>query len=363
MTGTAREVTLLVPGLAGPDDPGAGDPRVAARLLTEGLRLDALACMLGRAGDEPHALQAPTLDGLLFEAFHVPRSPDGDWPAGAVSRQALAGDAGAGAWLRADPVHLRADMGRLILFPPQALDLTLDESARIAEWLNAHPHAPGPVVEPATAWCWHARVDPAPRLRTVAPSQAHGQDADACLPRGPDAAAWHARMNEVQMLLHECPVNAEREARGAPAVNSLWFWGGGVLPAVAGGAHDAAWGDDPVLAGLAATAGIPVQPLPGAGARWLAAAAPGTHLLALDTLERPAVATDLEAWRDALAALERDWLVPLAGALRRGRIARIQVHAGGGAGVSVSRRDLRRWWRRTPPLAESLARLRRRGQA
>ena len=39
-------------------------------------------------------------------------------------------------------------------------------------------------------------------------------------------------MNEAQMILHTHPVNAEREARGMPAVNSVWLWGGGTLPAI-----------------------------------------------------------------------------------------------------------------------------------
>jgi hypothetical protein len=35
-------------------------------------------------------------------------------------------------------------------------------------------------------------------------------------------------MSEAQMLLHQHPVNHERELRGEPLANSLWLWGGGV---------------------------------------------------------------------------------------------------------------------------------------
>jgi hypothetical protein len=34
-------------------------------------------------------------------------------------------------------------------------------------------------------------------------------------------------MNEIQMLLHDHPVNRAREADGKWPINSVWFWGGG----------------------------------------------------------------------------------------------------------------------------------------
>ena len=48
-----------------------------------------------------------------------------------------------------------------------------------------------------------------------------------CLPGGRDAVRVRALVNELQMLLHEHPVNERRAARGLPAVNSVWLWGAG----------------------------------------------------------------------------------------------------------------------------------------
>ena len=47
---------------------------------------------------------------------------------------------------------------------------------------------------------------------------------------GEGAERWRALLNESQIVLHNHPINAVREARGAVAVNSLWFWGAGTLP-------------------------------------------------------------------------------------------------------------------------------------
>ena len=54
-----------------------------------------------------------------------------------------------------------------------------------------------------------------------APGAVAGEDIDRFLPAGRDGKAWHAVMNEVQMLFHDHPVNVAREARGIP-VPDCW---------------------------------------------------------------------------------------------------------------------------------------------
>lgn len=41
------------------------------------------------------------------------------------------------------------------------------------------------------------------------------------------AIQWHARLNEIQMLLFSLPFNQQREANRQLIVNGLWVWGGG----------------------------------------------------------------------------------------------------------------------------------------
>lgn len=350
-------ITLLIPGLAGPPAAG-GDPAQAARLLLGDLALPAFARLAARADPLTAPCHGQTLDEMLFEAFGVARPVAGDWPAAAVSRHGFEGDAAGSVWLRADPVYLHPDLGRLLLFPARSLGLTLDESARIAAWLNAHEHAPELRLQPATACCWHARVREVPRMVCVAPSLAHGRDADASLPRGPDAGKWHACMNELQMLLHQCPVNEERERRGARPVNSVWFWGAGALPPFVPARFDGVFCDHELARGLAACAGAPARGAPVDADGLLTACGAGEHLVALDELELAVRGSEVALWVMALQALERSWLAPLAGALARGALLRLDVHAGSGAGFSVTRRSLERWWRRIAPPARALAALR-----
>ena len=352
------ELTLLLPGLAGPKDPGTGDPREAARLLVADLELPAFARLAGRAGTSGSSLHGTSAESLLFQAFGMDSTGDGDWPAGAVTREGAAGDAADGVWIRADPVHLRADMGKLILFAPHALALEPGEAKAIAAWLREHPHHPGPAVEPVGATDWVAPLEAVPAMHTVPPAEAHGRHVDESLPRGPDAAHWHRRLNEIQMLLHQCPVNEERARRGLLAGNSLWFWGAGVLPVPAPAPFRVALGAHGLLSGLVRHRDCVWEPAPGDLGSWLSSPPPGPALMLREDLMLPALASDLVGWQRAMVALEQEWLAPVLRALSRGRISRLTVHAGDGRGFQATRRDVGGWWRRTPPAGTALAALR-----
>lgn len=376
------ELTVVLPGLAGPQISG-NSPKSekdndssaqAARALTESMPLPGLSALLAYARDAPGALACATADGMLGEVFDMPRDAHEQWAAAAVARQGALGDAGDRIWMRADPVHLHADMGRLIVFPPPMLRLDLAESSAICEWLNAHEHFPGPTLAAVSGGCWLIEVDAAAQeLRTVAPSQVHGEDADRFLPQGAGATAWHARMNEIQMLLNQCPINEARAARGALAVNSVWFWGAGALTQPRHGRGEQGWsalsGDHDLLPGLADCmadsladgTGLRARALPADGEQWSRELpAHGRHLLVLEQLQLAACAADIGAWQQALSALDTNWFVPLANAVRRGMWSQVTLHAGRSASVQLRRTGLSRWLRRRQTLVDVLTRMRRR---
>src|SRR2546423_11819725 len=120
---------------------------------------------------------------------------------------------------------------------------------------------------------------------------------------------FHALMNEAQMLLHEHPVNAEREARGEPALNSIWFWGGGVVDAAKPRPFSAVIADDPLARGLALAAGIPAHALPKDADSVLAAL--GDEGRALVVLDAPPAAQP----RRRRTAPARGRILPLPAAL------------------------------------------------
>ena len=344
------ELVLLVPGLLGPAAAGSGD-REAARALVAGLDLDGLDRLLARAEHVPGTNADDSLEALAFRAFgHAEPPGDTDWPVAALTALVdLEANEDGRLRLRADPVHLRADIDDLVLFDAADIDLPPDEAEALARTANDALGAGGPCIDAAHPHRWYVALEAPPRIATTPLSRAAGAGVSGALPRGPDAARWHRWMNEVQMALHECPLNAERERRGAVPVNSVWVWGGGSLPPAGGAPPPFArvWTDDALLRGLARHAGVERGANPAGAEEWLEGGPrPGAHLAAFDALYPAVRRADIDAWRDGLARLSRSWAQPLLDALERGAVAGVSLHDERGNRFSATRRGRFRWWRR-----------------
>jgi hypothetical protein len=312
---------LFAPGFLRPGAPGTGRLPAAETLIAKGRR---------------KTLPFDSQDAWLLERFGVARQRD--WPVAPYSLIGDGGSPGEHFWLRADPVHLLVDRDRLVLADAPAVSRAEAES--LVETLNAH-FGGELVLYPMHPSRWYARLGAAPDAATVPPAQARGASVEPNLPSGADARRLRVLMNEAQMLLHEHPVNAAREARGEAPVNSLWLWGGGAIARAERPALREVLADDPLARGLARAAGIAAAPLPADAARWLAnGPEDGIVLIVLDA-RTP-------------AELERDWFAPLLEALRASRVGMVTLHlAGAGAVLDAEtvRSDLRHFWRRRRPAA------------
>jgi len=284
-------------------------------------------------------------EAWLFGRFGVERQRD--WP---VAPYTLLADGGAPErhfWMRADPVHLRVGRDSLVLADGAAFQVSRAESEALVETLNRH-FGQTMLFYPMRPARWYVRLEKAPDMQTTPAAAARGLAIDETLPSGPDAMRFHALMNEAQMLLHEHPVNAEREARAEPALNSVWFWGGGAMAAAKDRPFSTVVGDDPLARGLALAAGIPVHALPKDAGSVLAAL--GDEGLALAVVD----ASREAQLRERRTALERDWFGPLLAALKSGRIGMLTLQLCGADSlleVETVRSDLRYFWRRRKPLS------------
>ena len=185
-----------------------------------------IARRLGRADRLP---QADTGErAQLLRYFQI--QPRG-WPMAAITRAADRGDAELSAWLRADPAYVRADMGSVRLLASGELGLTEDE---VESFLKPLRPVFGDVGFPISAGApsrWYLTLPREAKIPDfAAPSEAIGSDVFAAMPEGADGKRWRALLNEAQIVLHNHPRNQQRIAAGLLPVNSLWFWGGGMLP-------------------------------------------------------------------------------------------------------------------------------------
>jgi hypothetical protein len=246
-------------------------------------------------------------------------------------------------------VHLRTTPRGLELYDATALRLRPDEHAELRAALAPVWHAAGLTAHwdaPAQGWLELAE-DPGPVA--LAPGALIGQDVDAALPAGAAGRRWRRLLNDMQMALHDHPVNRRRAARGELAVNSLWLWGGGAWPTRpalpwASIASDCDW-----VRGLGVAAGVPCGPLPADATAWLASAGAGVHLVVIErACAWPLRYRDHAGWCTALQALESAWIAPLFAAVRRGRLRRL-VLADAGRQWCYTRAAGWRLWRRATP--------------
>lgn len=147
-------------------------------------------------------------------------------PNAALAWKQLGNEAGSAYWLYAAPVHLVLQRDTFSLSEPVPLVLEADESAALTTALNKHFTSDG------LAFFWHENIwflslQTNPQLNTTAPQAAINKHINAFLPTGEGATKWAAFTNELQMLLFEHPINQAREAKGLPAINSIWCYGGG----------------------------------------------------------------------------------------------------------------------------------------
>lgn len=314
-------------------------------------RANAVETLLFKADSEE--LPASGLEAVLFDLFGVHRDSERDLPVAAVTRIADTGETDRHWWLRADPVHLRVDQSRLLLFGPAVLAIAPDEAGRLVQRFNSLFEQDGFLLEAPHPERWYLRLPGDPGIHTHRLSGIVGRDIHAFLPLGPTERRWHAILNEAQMLLHGSEVNQAREQEGRLEINSVWFWGGGVLPDRVGATYAQVWSDHPLAVGLAKLADVPVAPTPATALDWLkrSAAMAGEHLVVVPELESACVYGDAQAWAEAVTRVERDWFAPLLHALKRGDLSELRVYPGDKRVFRLRVGGLRRFWRRRRPLA------------
>jgi len=338
---------LLVPGFDWPQDEPIGSACARAP--------EALETLIAR-GRRTRTATTPGPQRWLFERFGVPRQRD--WPAAPFSLLAEGASPGSDAWMCADPVHLRIERNRLLLADCTRFRIEREEADALAACINTH-FGDILVVHPVQAQRWYARLPACPEVESAPLSSVRGGAIEARRAHGPEATRWQALANEVQMLLHDHPVNLAREQRDELPVNGVWLWGAGQLAKPSEHPFQCVAASDPLARGLAQASGARAQ-APAANAQaWLAAAHDaGVVLVVLDALTAPSDYGQPEAWCEALSDLDRNWFAPLLAAIEHGDIGMLSLHLLGrdqALHAEVTRSDLRRFWRRRKPIAAWVA--------
>lgn len=172
---------------------------------------------------------AAPLEALICEQYGLLAAPD--YAIAAIAAHADGLDVSEGYWLRADPVNLVLQRDCFSLGEPIPLAVEPEHTKGLVASLNQHFAQDGLtfLIGKSGAWYLHSNTDA--QIKTTLPCLAAGKNVHQFMPQGEQASKWLAVLNEVQMLLHEHPVNTAREGNGV-AVNSVWLSGGGRLPII-----------------------------------------------------------------------------------------------------------------------------------
>lgn len=270
-----------------------------------------------------------------------------------VAAVTLAADDGPreGAWLRADPVHLQVSTDAVTLHDASLLDIHRDEAIALVGVLQDHFAGDGLEFVAPHPSRWYVRVPAAEVPRTTPLESVLGRNLHGVLPRGQGRLNWASAITEAQMLFASHDVNAEREATGRPAINSVWFWGEGTAPAKVESPYAIVYAQDAFARGLGSLAGVRVADVPPDAAHVDMVADAESILLVLDPLTAPLHGGDEQAWREAAARLDETWFARIGELLERFEAVRLVLpghHATRVASLGPSARW--RWFRRRTPL-------------
>jgi hypothetical protein len=236
--------------------------------------------------------------------------------------------------LRADPVHLVLQRDCFSLHESFPLPLSQVEAQALVASLNQHFSRDGLHFMLGASGACYLLSNGTPQIQTTLPSVALDKNSHDFLPQGNDASYWLALLNEVQMLLHEHPINLAREAAGQLALNSLWFSAGGTLPTKPSllARQASLMANSKLYEGMAKLGALPYAPLPDSLAH---------------VLQQPASTMRLHL--PCTEALDALWLTPLWQALKQAKISQLSLNLGFYERLiqlSIRPRDVYKFWRR-----------------
>lgn len=328
-----RKVTLIIPDLLNDDK---------TNHLRNSSSIPALKKILTRGNKKK--LNYPNTESLLFGLFDLTN----ELPVAAMTALAANFSIKNNYWLRADPVELRAGLSGIFLIGNSHLALQKKEIQLLREQLNQllqeyniHLHTP---------WeqAWLLELVKQPQINTVDLNSIIGKEISHYLPGGEEQKKWRCLLTEIQMLLHQSPINQTRENNNKPLVNSLWFWGEGNLPAPKTNHYSHVISNNPIVIGLAKWSGTNYSSLVDNWKKVPAINSSNAYdiLVVGDHLmyeKEKKIAIDNQ---DYLIQLEKNWFFPLLTALKKRQLDELIFYPNYHSVFYFTRKNFWYWWRR-----------------
>ena len=249
-------------------------------------------------------------------------------------------------WWLATPMHWQAGLASVHVPADAILSLSEHDSDELVTAFAQVFGGDGLELRRVAAMQWLLGGLETPGAQAAEPARMLGATLDDAAIAGAGAATLRRLGSEIQMWLHDLPLNRRREQAGLPRISALWLWGGGVTrrdgiarsesPFDAGAALEFC-SADPWVRAVCALAGA-------------SCSVPEAELSR--TLARAMTTGPMQLW--VLASWERTAYEQAVAALQGGTIDRLTV-LGNDRATTLVARDRWRFWRPRRDLSEALS--------
>ena len=251
-----------------------------------------------------------------------------------------------------DPVHVRAEPDHALVHSAHALNLGNSEAEALLDTLNQHFKEDDIEFVAGKDNRWYITGVDGSALHTQPLVRVADRNMTSFIDSGQQPQAWRQLITEVQMILHDHPVNLARAENNLLPINSVWCWGGHAPPVGVDPGDQRIFADDAFTRGLARLSAFKTFPVSEA------AALTGKHsqVVCLRSLEQALLMQTLdlsdESFQRAelpaeiqqhLDSLERLLTLALRGLLM-GRVGQIELIPCNGHLYRMRRVDLLRFW-------------------
>ena len=250
-----------------------------------------------------------------------------------------------GIWMRGDPVHLLADVNKIILQDESVFNLDQHDALVLAADISESFTHRGMNLYAPTTTRWYVELERLPDITTTPIHEVVGNDVRPFLPAGKDRLFWNQLLNEVQMALNASPVNDKRIGQGELPINSLWFWGCGRLPGKPEVPWSKIYSDDGMTKGLARLSGRAFYDLSDNIDEILSNVTDTDNILVVISFGYYHTQyRNHRGWLDYISYLEQHWFKGILNALKQKKITSLNVF-NEFYKISVSKSSLLKFWK------------------